>query len=602
MNRRQHVPLTYGADFGADGHTRFRLWAPAQAAVQLEIDGRPPLPMEASGDGEFEAVARCRPGDRYRYRLDDGLAVPDPASRAQLSDVHSDSVVVDPGAYVWQHTRWRGRPWHETVIYELHVGACGGYAGVAQLLPWLAELGITAVELMPVADFPGQRNWGYDGVLPYAPDRAYGTPDQLKALIDQAHGLGLMVFLDVVYNHFGPDGNYLSRYAPQFFRDDLSTPWGSAIDFRREEVRVYFADNALYWLQEYRVDGLRFDAVHAIEDEGWLAELAALLRGAVEPGRHIHLMLENDANDAAPLQRDEVSGYDAQWNDDFHHAVHVLLTGEDDGYYRNFADAPVQHLARCLAEGYAYQGEFSPSHGATRGTPSAHLPPQAFVNFLQNHDQTGNRALGERLTTLADREALHAATALLLLAPQIPLLFMGEEWGCEQPFRYFTDHNDELAEAVRNGRRQEFAEFLRRHARQSLPDPNAPESFAVSRPRFDAARPAPQDAASQQRLAQFRELLRLRHAALIPRLQDPRLNSTARTAALGCEVIGPAAVCARWRLADGALLTLAANFGADDVALPPVSGTLLYDSAAARAAPAGRLAGRCTQAWLETVA
>ncbi|MDP9141054.1 MAG: malto-oligosyltrehalose trehalohydrolase [Pseudomonadota bacterium] len=600
MSRNYRQPLTYGAEFGEGGHTRFRLWAPAQSAVSVEINGTRMLPMRAVDDGEFEAMALCRPGDRYRYRLADGLTVPDPASRAQSSDVHSDSLIVDPCAYVWRNTQWRGRPWHETVIYELHVGACGGYAGVVQLLPWLAELGITAVELMPVADFPGARNWGYDGVLPYAPDRAYGTPDQLKALIDEAHGLGLMIFLDVVYNHFGPDGCYLHRYAPQFFRDDRPTPWGPAIDYRREQVRTYFADNALYWLQEYRIDGLRFDAVHAIEDDGWLAEVAVLLRGAVAPGRHIHLILENDANDPAPLRRDAGAGFDAQWNDDFHHALHVLLTGEDNGYYRNFADAPVAHLARCLGEGFAYQGEYSASHGRPRGTSSTDLPPQAFVSFLQNHDQTGNRALGERLTTLVDRDALHAATALLLLAPQIPLLFMGEEWGCERPFRYFTDHNAELATAVRDGRRREFAGFLHSAPSVTVPDANSIDSFVASLPDFEIARNGNDSEASARRIDECRRLLKLRHEVLVPRLQDPRTNrGCVRTSSLGSEVIGTAAVRARWCLADGAVLTIASNFAGTSVNLARPAGVLLYDSAPESVAGADHLPARSTRAWLD---
>jgi maltooligosyltrehalose trehalohydrolase len=600
MSRSHRQALTYGAEFSADGQTRFRLWAPAQPAVTVEINGTRTLPMRAGGDGVFEATTQCRPGDRYRYRLADGLTVPDPASRAQSADVHSESLIVDPCAYVWRHTRWRGRPWHETVIYELHVGACGGYAGVAQLLPWLAGLGITAVELMPVADFPGARNWGYDGVLPYAPDRSYGTPDQLKALIDEAHGLGLMIFLDVVYNHFGPDGCYLHRYAPQFFRDDVSTPWGAAIDYRREPVRSYFTDNALYWLQEYRVDGLRFDAVHAIADDGWLAEVAAQLRAAVAPDRHIHLILENDANDSAPLRREAGTGFDAQWNDDFHHALHVLLTGEDSGYYRNFADAPVSHLARCLGEGFAYQGEYSASHGRPRGTPSTDLPPQAFVNFLQNHDQTGNRALGERLATLVDRDALHAATALLLLAPQIPLLFMGEEWACERPFHYFTDHNAELAAAVRDGRRREFAGFMRSAGAATLPDPNAIGSFAASQPDFEHARNAQDGAAAALRIDQCRKLLKLRHEWLMPRLQDPRTNRACiRTRSLGSEVIGAAAVRARWCLADGAVLTIASNFAGTSVNLYRPTGVLIYDSAPHSVAGTDHLPARCTRAWLD---
>ena len=265
----------YGANLQADGRTKFRLWAPAQETVSVALENGPILPMARTSDGWFEAVAVCGDGSRYRYRLADGTLVPDPASRFQPDDVHGPSAVIDPCAYRWRNGEWTGRPWHEAVLYELHVGVLGGFRGVAKLLPGLAALGITAVELMPINDFPGRRNWGYDGVLPYAPDLAYGTPDELKALVDAAHGLGLMIFLDVVYNHFGPDGNYLSLYAPQFFRDDHHTPWGPAIDFRKPEVRAFFTENVLYWLVEYRFDGLRFDAVHAIEEQDWVDEMAA---------------------------------------------------------------------------------------------------------------------------------------------------------------------------------------------------------------------------------------------------------------------------------------------------------------------------------------
>src|SRR5579872_6952025 len=283
--------LPFGATWLGNGRTSFRLWAPAQNKVDLVIDDGPVVAMTRQSEGWFVAEAQCRPGDSYQYRLESGLCVPDPASRAQAADVHDSSLVVDPQSYRWRHPEWSGRPWEEAVIYELHVGLLGGFRGVARELPRLAALGITAIELMPVNDFPGRRNWGYDGVLPYAPDSAYGTPDQLKALVDAAHGHGLMMFLDVVYNHFGPDGNYLHAYAPQFFRDDHKTPWGPAIDFRRPEVRAFFTDNVLYWLMEYRFDGLRFDAVHVIEEQDWVDEMAATVRATIEPGRHVHLVL-----------------------------------------------------------------------------------------------------------------------------------------------------------------------------------------------------------------------------------------------------------------------------------------------------------------------
>jgi malto-oligosyltrehalose trehalohydrolase len=566
--------MSFGAEYLGNNRTRFRFWAPGQKAVGVEIDGSPPVPMTSQQEGWFEAEASCRPGAAYRYRLDSGEAVPDPASRGQVEDVHGPSLVVDPNAYRWRHPEWKGRPWHETVLYELHAGTYGGFTGVAADLDRLADLGVTAIELMPINDFPGARNWGYDGVLPFAPDRAYGTPDDLRALVDAAHGRDLMIFLDVVYNHFGPDGNYLGAYAPQFFRKDIKTPWGAAIDFRQPAVRRFFADNALHWLSEYRFDGLRFDAVHAIADQAWLGEMAAEIRASVGKDRHVHLVLEHDDNDASHLRR----GFDAQWNDDAHHVLHVLLTGEGDGYYGDFAETPARQLARCLSEGFAYQGDPSRHrNGAARGTPSVDLPPTAFVLFLQNHDQIGNRPFGDRLTTLADPAALRAAVALQLLAPNIPLVFMGEERMSRAPFQYFTDHHGDLADAVREGRRREFASF-NRFGGADIPDPNAGETFERSR------------VGAEGDDSLHRALLKLRHEAIVPRLPGTR--------SLGADVLGPAAVLARWRMGDGTVLAIAANLGAEPCAIALPSGERLFESVD-KAIVDGRLAGRCTVAFLE---
>jgi maltooligosyltrehalose trehalohydrolase len=578
-------PLPFGATLIDKERTRFRVWAPAQDAVSVDVEGLGALAMTRGDDGWFTADAQCGAGTRYRYRLDRGQLVPDPASRAQADDVHGPSLVVDPTSYRWRHPDWPGRPWHETVIYELHAGAFGGFRGVERELPRLAALGVTAVELMPVAAFPGRRNWGYDGVLPFAPAPSYGTPDDLKALVDSAHGQGLMMFLDVVYNHFGPDGNYLAVYAPQFFREDISTPWGPAIDFRRPEVRRFFIENALYWLMEFRFDGLRFDAVHAISEPDWLDEMAAEVRTTVERGRHVHLVLEHDGNATNHLAGD----FDAQWNDDGHHVLHVLLTGEQDGYYADYADDPAGRLARVLAEGFAYQGEPSRHRGGKpRGTSSAHLPPTSFVLFLQNHDQIGNRALGERLTALCDPAALEAAIALLLLCPQIPLLFMGEETASRSRFLFFTDHNEALAAAVREGRQREFASFAIFLSRQGepLPDPNAIETFERSIPRPDPER-------GQTRQELYRKLLAVRRDELMPRLAGAR--------AIEAKAVGPAAVFARWHMNDGAVLTVATNLGEAAVNAPPHRGRVLFESAAgvAQSLRGGSLPLRATVALLE---
>ena len=505
--------------------------------------------MPCAQDGRREAACPARPGARYCFRIGDEN-VPDPASREQDGDVTDASLVVDSNCYRWKCGDWHGRPWEESILYELHVGLLGGFAGVASELERIAGLGFTAVELMPVGDFPGFRNWGYDGVLPYAPDRAYGTPDDLRALIDRAHELGLMVFLDVVYNHFGPDGNFLKSYAPQFFRSDRKTPWGDAIDFREPMVRRYFVENAIYWITEFRFDGLRLDAVHAIGDWRFVAELASAIRDAVPIGRFVHLVAENDDNTAELLR----SGYDAQWNDDFHHALHVLLTGETHGYYVDYAADPALALARALAEGFVYQGETSVHReGARRGTPTHGLGPSAFVSFLQNHDQIGNRAFGERLINLVDSQRLRAAVALQMLCPQIPLVFMGEETGARDPFHYFTDHRAELADVVREGRRAEFAkfpEFSDPCRRAAIPDPNDPQTFARSKPDFHGA-------ASREWSDCYARLIALRRSEIIPRLKGTRTVRAGK--------IGEAAVLASWRLGDGAQLTIAANFGREDV-------------------------------------
>lgn len=574
--------MPFGAAVLVDGRVRFRLWAPSAERVDLclepDSDCADPIEMVAEDDGWFAlSTTRARNGSRYLYRIGGEHLVPDPASRFQPDDVHGASEVIEPLAWRWTDTHWRGRPWHEAVIYELHVGAftaAGDFDGVRGKLDYLARLGVTVIELMPVADFPGGRNWGYDGAALFAPDSRYGRPEALKALITAAHERGLMVLLDVVYNHFGPEGNYLHLYAPQFFNARHRTPWGAAIAFegpRSHWVREFFIHNALYWLEEYHFDGLRLDAVHAIRDESRpdiLTELAERVHAVFDGVRAVHLVLENDRNAAHYLRRDGAGAtrwYAAQWNDDLHHALHVLLTGEADGYYVDYVDDAMHHLGRALGEGFSYQGECSVfRHGHPRGEPSGALPPQAFVAFLQNHDQIGNRAFGERLDTLARPAQMHAALALLLLGPSPPLLFMGQEWGCRQPFPYFCDFAPETAAQVRAGRQREFARFPAFRdpaARRGIPDPTDAGTFTSAILDWKT----PRSTAHAARLNLHRRLLSLRQRSLLPYLAGPDVRCT------GWERIGERALRARWTLLGGAGLLLYANLAdaaVTDIELP----------------------------------
>ncbi|MDB5806484.1 MAG: malto-oligosyltrehalose trehalohydrolase [Betaproteobacteria bacterium] len=561
--------MPFGAELREDGNTRFRLWAPGARTVELKLGlGASPrlLPMQASTDGWFEVISpHARAGTRYAFRIDEKASVPDPASRYNPDDIHAPSMVVDPRAFDWPDAGWRGRPWHEAVIYELHIGTftgTGDFAGVESRLDYLVNLGVTALELMPVADFPGKRNWGYDGVLPFAPDASYGTPDQLKRLIAAAHARGLMVIMDVVYNHFGPDGNYLHVYAPQFFNPELHTPWGAALNFdaeHGEKVRSFFLHNALYWIEEFHLDGLRLDAVHAIIDRskpGFIAELGAAVRRGPGARRQVHLILENDKNEAHHLER----GIDSlplratgQWNDDLHHAVHVLTTKERDGYYIDYAERPLWFLGRSLAEGFGFQGEASTTRdGELRGEPSGHLPASAFISFLQTHDQVGNRALGERIGMLSPPAPLRAMTAALLLSPHIPMLFMGEEFNASSPFLFFCDFHDELADAVREGRRAEFGRFEKFRdpaVREAIPDPNALRTFERSRLVWsETGEPGHKDW-----LELYRELLQLRATHLMPRLAGVLGNAA-------FDVTAEDGLRVSWGFHDGAKLHLVGNF------------------------------------------
>lgn len=548
-----------------EGGARFRLWAPAQDAVSVMSESGAAVPMARSDDGWFEVTTNAIPiGGGYRFALADGMCVPDPAARAQMTDVHGPSRLVDPKAYEWQTPDWTGRPWEEAILYELHTGtfsADGTFAGIAADLDRLVDVGITAIELMPVAQFAGARGWGYDGVLLYAPHVAYGGPEGLKRLVDEAHARGLMVLLDVVYNHFGPEGNYLHHYAPNFFDAKRHTPWGAAIAFDRTPVREFFVHNVLYWLEEFRFDGLRFDAIDHIKDpanEEILAEMAREVRTQLT-GRHIHLTVEDDENTTRLFDFDATNQprlFTAEWNDDWHHAMHAALTGEDTGYYQDYADAPIQRLAEAMAYGFGYQGEPSPfREGRLRGEPSAHLPPTAFIDFLQNHDQAGNRARGDRITTLVPPEAVEAALALLLLSPHIPLLYMGEEYGEERPFLFFTDFTGDLAEAVRRGRNREFKAnkaFSDAYAKRLVPDPNAYETFAASK--LEPKRTA--------RTAFVKRLIAARFAHVVPRLAGIGGDAGA------VEAISDHALAVRWSCAGGETLHLAANLADEPATLP----------------------------------
>jgi maltooligosyltrehalose trehalohydrolase len=587
MKRRHSMP--FGAECQQDGSVRFRLWAPKANKVELSLGDETnskTLPVHQRDPGWFELTTRAaEPGSHYRFRIDGSQQVPDPASRFQPHDVHGPSEVIDPGRFEWHDRDWRGRPWEEAVLYELHVGAFtpgGKFSSVCEKLDYLTDLGVTAIELMPLSDFPGQRNWGYDGVLPFAPDSSYGRPEDLKHLVQNAHDRGLMILMDVVYNHFGPEGNYLNAYAPQFFTARHHTPWGNAINFDGPEsraVRDFFIHNALYWINEFHFDGLRLDAVHAILDDSEqhvLVELANTVRNSLEPGRHVHLILENDNNQARYLERTQTCQtrfYNAQWNDDIHHALHVLITGEQDGYYVDYAQSPAKQMGRCLAEGFAYQGEASLlRNGQKRGERSNKLPPCAFTSFLQNHDQIGNRAYGERIATLADPPALRAAAAILLLAPSPPLLFMGEEFGTETPFLFFCDFEKGLAEAVAAGRRNEFTRFTRfrdPEARAGIPDPNAATTFERSQLDWNDLA----ETKHQEWLRFYQHLLSLRREHIVPLVR----NDCGIKAEY--HLISDRAISARWQFQDGSNLILFANLGVDSVSALTLPGSsIIYAS------------------------
>jgi maltooligosyltrehalose trehalohydrolase len=547
-------------------------------------------PLAGEGGGVYGAtVADLGAGARYRFALDGGDPFPDPYARSQPDGVHGASEVIDPTGFAWTDEGWPGLSADGLVVYECHVGtmtAEGTFAALERELPELARLGVTAVELMPVAQCPGDRNWGYDGVALYAPSHAYGRPDDLRRLVDAAHRAGLGVLLDAVYNHLGPDGNYLRVYATDYFTDRHKTLWGDALNYdgpNSRFVRAYAVENACHWLREYHVDGLRLDATDAIEDESpthVIAELTARARAEVAP-RRVVVIAEDARSEVArirPVARGG-EGLDGVWADDFHHQVRVHLTGERDGYYAAY-DGTTASIAKAVNEGFVFQGGASPGHGgAPRGTRVTDEPARAFVFCIQNHDQIGNRAFGERLNHDLDAARYHAASALLLLVPETPLLFMGQEFRASSPFLYFTDHEPELGRLVTEGRRREFGGFARfadPAVREAIPDPQAESTFLASK--LDLG----ERAAHADSYALYRELLRLRRADPVLRVQD---RARTRATPLGEELLA----VHRWSRADHRLLLV--NFGkSETIALGdvpggdalPAAGSVMFSTAEGR--------------------
>jgi maltooligosyltrehalose trehalohydrolase len=580
-----------GASLHADGAS-FRVWAPRCRTVELLVEGRRPEPLREVDDGLVEVTGvPVAPGTRYQYRLDGERYRPDPVSRWQPEGVHGPSVVVDPGAFSWTDGGFGGHARADLVFYELHVGtytSAGTFEGIIPYLPRLVDLGVTAVELMPVAEFPGSRNWGYDGVHLFAPQSTYGGPQGLRRLVDACHARGLSVFLDVVYNHLGPEGNYLAEFGP-YFTDRYKTPWGTAINFDGADgagVRRHFVENARSWVREFHVDGLRLDAIHSIFDASPLHILTELTEAAREEGRAlgrpVHVFAESHDNDRKIVlsPADGGLGLDGVWSDDFHHALHVRLTGEHGGYYTDF-QAP-DALARAVAEGFAFQGEHSEYFGRGRGTRSADLAGEHFVICTQNHDQVGNRARGDRLSTILPFEAVKLAAALMFVSPALPLLFMGEEHGETSPFQFFTSFLDPgLMDAVRRGRTAEFARFA---WQGEVPDPGAPATFLRSRVNHSLAT-APR----------HRELRAFYQRWLALRAGHPALGARHKDLASAELVTGGDVLIVSRGTSEGANVRLVANLTGEPRALPDgrAGARVLIDSA--RPEFGGREGGRALQ-------
>jgi maltooligosyltrehalose trehalohydrolase len=576
-----------GAVWQGPGEARFVVWAPFAMSVEVHISEpeQRHILLEPAEDGYHRAIVSGLPaGARYKYRLNGGAEFPDPASRSQPAGVHGPSEIID-SSFEWHDAEWRGIALRDYIFYEVHVGtftAEGTFDAAIHQLDSLVDLGVTAVELMPVAQFPGTRNWGYDGVYPFAVQHSYGGAAGLKRFVDAAHGKGLAVVLDVVYNHLGPEGNYFSQFGP-YFTDRYHTPWGLAVNFDGDgspEVRRFVVENAVRWVAEFHIDALRLDAVHAIFDASpthILRELAHFVHlAAADLGRDIHVIAESDLNDARLVEPPQAGGYglDSQWADDFHHALHALSTGERDGYYQDFGS--IHDVAKVLTEGFVFTGQHSAFRGRPHGTSGAHLPAERFVVCAQNHDQIGNRMLGERLGALLDFESLKVAAGALLLSPFLPLLFMGQEWCDPAPFLYFVDHSDPgLIEAVRQGRRREFAAFA---WLGEVPDAQAPETFERSKPNW-----ALRDSGRHQAMLDlYRELIRLRRK--MPAIRHNDRDSASAT------VLAECVLAARRREGEGEVLLLY-HFGADraEIAVPCAPGAWekVIDSAEARWLGAG---------------
>ena len=554
----RHRTLTFGAEFKTGSGTRFRFFAPAAEHVDLAIEGRERLPMQADGHGWHElTVSDAEPGTRYRFVLPDGSDVPDPASRFQPEDVAGPSEVIDPASYAWLESDWPGRPWAEIVLYELHVGTFtpeGTFRAAIERLDHLGTLGVTAIELMTISEFAGTRNWGYDTVLLYAPDAAYGRPEDLKAFVDAAHARRLSVILDVVYNHFGPEGNFLPRYFPQILSTEHTTGWGPALNFDgecSEQAREFILENGLFWLEEYNVDGLRLDAAHAIIDNGpkhVLDELADSVH-AFAGERHIHLIREDENNIAIRLTRDaegRPTSYTAQWN---HDIDHLLGAGFMGGFDERKADdrGETERLGKAISEGFVIAAE----ENNAEFEAGCHVPPNAFVSFLQSHDLVGNRIFGERISSLLPRETVRALVAVALLMPQAPMLFMGEEWGASTPFTYFCDFHGTLSEAVQKGRCEQLGKLpgVSKKDLARAPNCQSESTFLSAKLRWEELG----EEAHAEWLGLYRALLALRRERLVPLIE--RLSGRCGE----YEVLGPGALRCHWKLKQGARLHLQAN-------------------------------------------